>query len=263
MKLVALAKSLKPFLQKEVSLEGIYKEILTNKSIPFKSMLKPVDIIKLVFITKKVLNNEDPKETISKLNNNLFLFSTVEFGDSKQEEECEECYGDGRYDCRNCDSEGEEDCPECDGEGSFEVGDNEWEDCDECQGGGKVRCGECDGEGRVDCGYCDSNGYIDTDDYIPYTIGTFVSYDENLKNQIESLILRNDIEDPKFNSSRTFLLNLLDVPIKDGDTGDIKSDFENREFYLEVETDEAEESLIYGSNQIISSAFFNNLDKFK
>ena len=107
MKLIALAKSLKPFLQKEITLEGIYKEIFTNKSIPFTSMITPVEVVKLVFITKKVLNNEDPKEIMSKLDNGLFLFSTVEFGDSNQEEECSECYGDGRLDCSNCDGEGE------------------------------------------------------------------------------------------------------------------------------------------------------------
>lgn len=263
MKLIALAKSLKPFLQKEITLEGIYKEIFTNKSIPFTSMLTPVEVVKLVFITKKVLNNEDPKEIMSKLDNGLFLFSTVEFGDSNQEEECSECYGDGRIDCSNCDGEGEENCPECDGEGSFEVGDNEWEDCGECHGGGKVTCNQCDGEGRYDCDYCDSNGYISIDDYIPYDLGGYISYDENLKNDIQARLLRNDIEDPKFSSKMTFLLSVDQVGIKEGETENIKLEFENREFYLELITDDVYGSLIYGNNRVISSQFDTEpLEKF-
>ena len=251
MKLIALAKSLKPFLQKEITLEGIYKEILTNNSIPFKSMLTPVEVVKLVFITKKVLNNEDPRTIMSKLDNNLFLFSTVEFGDNTQEEECEECYGDGRYDCRNCDGEGEEDCPECDGDGE----DSDGHTCSECQGGGKVTCGECDGEGRIDCDYCDSNGYVSTDEYVPYDLGGYISYDENLKNEIQSRIMRNDFEDPKFNSKMTFLLSVDQVEMKEGESESIKPEFENREFYLEIITDDVYESLLYGNNRIISSQF--------
>ena len=54
MKLIALAKAIQPFIQQGITLEAVYKEILTNTSLPFKTMLKPIDLIKLVFIAKKI-----------------------------------------------------------------------------------------------------------------------------------------------------------------------------------------------------------------
>ena len=84
MKLIALAKAIQPFIQQGITLEAVYKEILTNTSLPFKTMLKPIDLIKLVFIAKKISNNEDPAEIMSEFDNNVFIFSTVEFGDNNQ-----------------------------------------------------------------------------------------------------------------------------------------------------------------------------------
>jgi hypothetical protein len=92
MKLIALAKAIQPFIQQGITLEAVYKEILTNTSLPFKTMLKPIDLIKLVFIAKKISNNEDPTEIMSQLDN-LFVFSTVEFGDNNQTIDCQECMG--------------------------------------------------------------------------------------------------------------------------------------------------------------------------
>ena len=42
MKLIALAKAIQPFIQQGITLEAVYKEILTNTSLPFKTMLKPL-----------------------------------------------------------------------------------------------------------------------------------------------------------------------------------------------------------------------------
>ena len=251
MKLITLAKSLKPFLQKQTTLEGIYKEIFTNKSIPFISMLSPVEIVKLVFITKKVLDNEDPKEIIPKLDNGLFLFSTVEFGSRNQEEDCWECDGDGRVECVACDSEGEVSCDECDGSGE----DSDGNTCEECQGFGQLTCNECGGAGRYDCITCGGDGVTSVYDYIPYDIGCYISYDENLKNDIQARLLRNNIENPEFRSKMTFLLSTEQVDIKEGQSEDIKPVFENREFYLQLITEDVYESLIYNGNRITSSQF--------
>ncbi len=50
MNLIALAKSIQSFIQKDATLEAIYKEICSNKLIPFKDFVKPVDLIKIVFL---------------------------------------------------------------------------------------------------------------------------------------------------------------------------------------------------------------------
>jgi len=258
MKLLALGKALQPFIQKNVTLEAIYKEILTNTSLPFKSILKPIDLIKLVFITKKISNNEDPTELISELDN-IFIFSTVEFGDDNQDIDCEECMGDGTYECRNCDGGGEEDCEECGGSG--EVGD-EGDACDECQGGGKVTCSDCDGEGQQECGYCDGQGHVPTNDYVPYDLSYYVSYDNQLKTTLEQKLLRNDTKEPIFNSKKTFLLAANEVGVKDGESENINDDFANTTHLLEISGDEVTEELVYGNGRIIPSGFYDDLDKF-
>jgi hypothetical protein len=258
MKLIALAKSIQPFIQKNITLEGIYKEILTNKSLPFASMLEPIDLIKLVFIAKKISEGEDPREIIPDLDTNLFLFSTVEFGDSNQQIDCEECMGDGSSECTWCDGAGEVDCDECDGSGEDEEGNS----CDECQGGGKVECNNCDGEGTQECGYCDGQGYNDTEDYVPYDLGYYVSYDENLKNTLQRKLLRNDTEDPEFNSKKTFLLAVNEVGVKDGDSESIDDNYANTTHLLEINSEDIENDLIYGNGRIIPSGFYDNLDNF-
>ena len=237
MKLIALAKSIITFLQKESSLEAIYKELFTNKSIPFISMLTPVETVKLVFITKKVLDKEDPREIIPKLDNGLFLFSTVEFGDNNQEEECMECDAEGRIVC-----------PECYGDGEID----------------NYRCFKCNGKGNIDCAFCD-DGYVSTDIYIPYDLNEYISYDENLKNDIQARLLRNDAEDPHFSSDMTFLLNVTQIGIRDGESEYISTKFQDRQFYLNVITDDVPENLIYspGNSRVISKTQLDNTNSLE
>lgn len=258
MKLIALAKALQPFIQKNVSLEGIYKEILTNKSLPFTTMLKPIDLIKLVFITKKISNNEDPREMMTQLDNNLFVFSTVEFGSDNQTIDCEYCMGDGNYECTSCDGTGEVDCDECDGSGEDEEGDS----CHECQGGGKVDCNNCSGEGNEECDYCNGNGYTDTDEYIPYDIGYYVSYDTQLKTTLEQNLLRNDTEDPEFTSKKTFLLSVDETGVNEGQSESIRSEFAETTQLLEISDEDIAEQLVYGNGRILYSGFFDSLSEF-
>lgn len=258
MKLLTLAKAVQPFIQKNITLEGIYKEILTNKSLPFTTMLKPIELVKLVFLTKKISNNEDPREIMSQLDNNIFLFSTVEFGDNNQTIDCEECQGDPNVECTWCDGTGETDCDECDGSGEDEEGNS----CDECQGGGKVECNNCEGEGTQECGYCDGQGYNDTEDYVPYSIGYYVSYDETLKNTLQQRLLRNNTEDPVFNSKKTFLLSVNEVGVDEGHSESINDNFANTTHLLEVDDEEVSESLIYGNGRILPTGFFDSLSEF-
>ena len=77
-------------------------------------------------------------------------------GDGKVE--CGECYSrsarrsTGKVKCDDCDGDGDIDCPECDGKGQIDG-----EDCSDCSGKGKVDCSDCDGDGEVDCPECDGD----------------------------------------------------------------------------------------------------------
>jgi hypothetical protein len=258
MNLITLAKSIQPFIQKNSTLESIYKQACTNTSLPFKNFLKPIDLIKVVFMAKKISNGDDPREILTELDNNMFLFSIVEFGDDDQSISCERCFGDGAILCRECGGSGESDCNECGGSGE----DEEGHFCPECDGAGEEQCSECGGTGSEDCSECNGQGYEETNDYVPYTISYYVSYDETLKNNIEEKLLRNDTENPKFNYSKTFLLAIDEVSAQNGDSGSIKNKFANTTHLLEINTEEASEDLVYGNNRVIPSGFYDDLDKF-
>jgi hypothetical protein len=258
MNLITLAKSIQPFIQKNSTLESIYKQACTNTSLPFKNFLKPIDLIKVVFMAKKISNGDDPKEILTELDNNMFLFSIVEFGDDDQTIPCGTCFGEGSRECNTCGGTGETDCDDCDGTGEDEEGNA----CDYCQGGGMSECIICDGSGVEDCSECNGNGYEETNDYVPYTINYYVSYDETLKNNIEEKLLRNDTEDPKFNYSKTFLLAIDEVSAQNGNSDLIKNKFANTTHLLEINTEEASEDLVYGNNRVIPSGFYDDLDKF-
>jgi hypothetical protein len=259
MNLIALAKSIQSFIQKDATLEAIYKEVCSNKSLPFKDFVKPVDLIKIVFLAKKVSNREDPKEIMSELNNNLFLFSTVEFEDNNQELDCEKCLGDGKVTCTSCNRDGMEECNMCGGSGEDEYED----DCDYCHGWGRVECTNCNGTNTQKCSKCEGNGYYFTEDYVPYEIGYYVSYDETFKTTLEQKLLRNDTEEPILNSKKTFLLSIKFIEPKNGESENIKGIFANTTHLLDVNTEDVSENLIYENGKISPTGFYIDLDKFK
>ena len=258
MKLITFAKALKPFIKKDYSLEAIYREICSNSSIPFKSILKPIDLIKVVFLAKKYLDGEDLTKIISELDNNIFIFSTVTFESNEQTIDCEVCLGDGSVTCRNCQGSGEMNCDDCDG-----TGENDEDDaCDYCQGGGEVECVFCDGDGSRSCDNCDGKGYNDTTEYVPYEFNYYVSYDESLKITLEQKLLRNNTEEPGYNFKNTFLLSIDSVGVNEGDSESIDNNFENSTHLLEIITENVSDDLIYGNDRIIPTGFYNELDRF-
>lgn len=258
MKLITFAKALKPFIKNDYSLEAIYREICSNSSIPFKSILKPIDLIKVVFLAKKYLDGEDLTKIISELDNNIFIFSTVTFDSNEQTIDCEVCLGDGSVTCRNCQGSGEMNCDDCDG-----TGENDEDDaCDYCQGGGEVECVFCDGDGSRSCDNCDGKGYNDTTEYVPYEFNYYVSYDESLKITLEQKLLRNNTEEPGYNFKNTFLLSIDSVGVNEGDSESIDNNFENSTHLLEIITENVSDDLIYGNDRIIPTGFYNELDRF-
>jgi len=258
MNLTAVAKSIQPFIRKNSTLESIYREVCSNKALPFKDFLKPIDLIKVVFMAKKISNGEDPEDILTEFDNGVFLFSTVDFLDDDQTIPCETCFGEGNRECNTCGGTGETNCDYCDGTGE----DEEGIPCDYCQGGGMSECIICDGSGVEDCDNCGGRGYEETDEYIPYSINYYVSYDETLKNKLTQKLLINDTEDPEFNFGETFLLAVDEVEPPDGDSGRIKNEFVNTTHLLEINTEEPSEDLIYGSNRVIPSGFYDDLDRF-
>lgn len=78
-------------------------------------------------------------------------------GDGKVE--CGECYSrsarrsTGKVECDECSGSGDVDCDECDGKGEVDG-----ESCSDCSGKGKVSCSDCDGDGEMDCPECDGDG---------------------------------------------------------------------------------------------------------
>lgn len=78
-------------------------------------------------------------------------------GDGKIE--CRECYSrsarrsTGKVECDECSGSGDVDCDECDGKGEVDG-----ESCSDCSGKGKVSCSDCDGDGEMDCPECDGDG---------------------------------------------------------------------------------------------------------
>jgi len=259
MNLIALAKSIQSFIQKDATLEAIYKEICSNKLIPFKDFIKPVDLIKIVFLVKEVSNGKDPRKIMSELDNNLFLFSTVEFEDNNQELDCEKCLGDGKVTCTSCNRDGMEECNMCGGSGEDEYED----DCDYCHGWGRVECTNCNGTHTQKCSKCEGNGYYFTEDYVPYEIGYYVSYDETFKTTLEQKLLRNDTEEPILNSKKTFLLSINFIGAKDGESENIKGIFANTTHLLGVDDEDISENLIYKNGKISPTGFYIDLDKFK
>jgi hypothetical protein len=261
MNLTAVAKSIQPFIQKNSTLESIYREVCSNKALPFKDFLKPIDLIKVVFMAKKISNGEDPGDILTEFDNGVFLFSTVDFFDDNQTIPCETCFGEGNRECNSCGGTGEVNCDDCDGTGE----DEEGIPCDYCQGGGMSECIICDGSGVEDCDNCNGKGYEETDEYIPYTINYYVSYDETLKNKLTQKLLRDDTDisvNPTFNSGETFLLSVDEVEPPDGDSGRIKNEFANTTHLLEIITEEASEDLFYGNNRVMPSGFYDDLDRF-
>lgn len=86
---------------------------------------------------------------------------------------CSECYSrsarrsTGRVECENCGGDGELDCPECDGKGEIDgescsdCNGSGKRDCPDCDGDGEVECPDCSGDGDIECSNCDGDGRID------------------------------------------------------------------------------------------------------
>jgi hypothetical protein len=287
MNLISISRAIRPFMDDtNLSLESIYRVIMSNSYIKdIRELMKPSQIIKLVFIADAVYQEKDVESLINELNSNLFIFSVVEFGEINNSiecnscnesgnEVCEDCYGGGLVSCDNCggegtvncsecDGDGTVDCPDCNGDGVDEEGDecgncdgrgkitcdycegNKEITCDDCKGEKDVTCQNCDGTGNVQCYYCNGDGVTYTNEFLPYDVYEYASYDQNVLSTINT-VERKDFELNK--TKKTFLLNTITVNAGDEDTDEIDQTHEDGVFLLNVVTGDIDEVLYKNKN---------------
>lgn len=285
MRLINIAKSIKPFLNSNVIPSAVYKEIISNNNIDFLNQIltNNSDRILLCFLSSLYVNGvEINSELANNIKNNLFLFSVIEFGDQENDIECsvcegngtlscEECYGNGYITCNECGGSGEVSCEKCDGSGEIEVEDEEYEKCDQCEGSGEVTCNECDSEGNKDCYQCDGSGNEDcyecdgrgtiwSDEYLPYEIFIYASYDSKLKDLIQYKIERNENIPPgKQLGNKVLLLNTINVSAGEDECKNVNFDFKDKTYYGGIITDDIDSELYMRKNSFISVHDFEYL----
>jgi RecJ-like exonuclease len=152
------------------------------------------------------------------------------------------------------------DCPECDGDGR-QMGDGEWEDCEECDGSGEIECSECggdgrsscdecDGRGRLDCEECDQRGEIESDTKVEYTLETFLSWNNDLKNLAE--IRMNTQEGFNYDEFEDLInKNSLKISTRT-ENGELESWMEGDTYYIYDLNDEGEDLEFNSTYNIVS-----------
>ena len=197
------------------TLNQLFIYINTNKTLQQFTHNFPLEtVLKLTFYIDAVKKNLEKKQVDWSINNNLYTFDVICFGDAPGDIDCDDCKGSGYDSCGYCGGDGEESCDYCDGTGKVETEDDEGnsdeEDCDYCDGRGYLECDYCGGNGDEDCRNCDGNGYV-TDYYeVPQiTVITYISYDLNLEAEIEGFLSEmKEVEDTQFADNYPVLFTL-------------------------------------------------------
>ena len=275
MKLINIARALYS-LAKVDDLQSLYQFFMKSKHLsPYKNILSPTEIIKVVFLAYEIAHKRNPEALLPQLNN-LYIFSIILFGDNENWVNCEYCAGDGNVNCGDCYGTGYVDCDECDsgkvtcdtcdGYGGLE--DNET--CPDCGGRGNNKCEHCDGEGEIECEYCygtgqndcpdcNGEGEIETDEYVPFDVVLYASYDKNLRTSIERSMVRNEefLTTPKWN--KTFYLTIKSEKAGEGDTDMVDQKFTKTEYINGIdETD----NLVLINERIIDNDLLEIHPKF-
>jgi len=197
------------------NLNQLYIYINSNKTLQQFAHNFPLETtIKLVFFIDSIKKNIERKYIEWSVNNNLYVFDVVCFGDSPGELECDDCGGSGYENCDSCGGGGEDSCYHCDGTGKEEVEDDEGnpeeEDCDYCDGRGEITCGDCGGDGSVDCYKCSGEGTVEDIKEVPHiSVVTYIAYDLNLGAELEGILSNaEEVEDTKFPTNYPVLFTM-------------------------------------------------------
>jgi hypothetical protein len=200
------------------NLNQLFIYVNSNKTLQQFTHNFPLETtIKLVFFIDSIKRNLERQYVEWSINNNLYSFDVVCFGESPGEIECDDCGGSGYDTCSSCGGDGEDSCYHCDGTGKQEVeddeGNTEEEDCDYCDGRGYESCGDCDGSGSEDCYKCSGDGNItDVEDVPQISVVTYISYDLNLGAELDNILSNTeDVEDTKFPTEYPVLFTTDDV----------------------------------------------------
>jgi hypothetical protein len=227
----SVAKSIQPFVKGggQISTEGIYKLMMTNEHLSFiRQMFSVENIPLLVFVTYEISKGNDYPNIVDEIRNNLFYFNIFEFGDTQNDIDCYECGGEGRVDCSDCDGTGLITCNDCDGTGL----DDEEYTCQTCDGEEKIECEWCGVDGRNNCDECDGSGTLTFYNEIPYDLNYCVSYDKELKVDLDQTIMRNEpININHTQNSKTLILNIERISVgQSSDTEEISKNYANDEY---------------------------------
>ena len=223
-----IAKSIQPFVKGkgQITTEGIYHLIMRNEHLSFIEQIFSIeDIPVLVFVTHEIATGNDNPKIVGEIKNNLFYFNIFEFGDTENRVDCPQCGGEGRVDCNECDGTGSVTCNYCDGEGV----DEEGETCDTCDGEGNVECEWCGGNGREECYECNGMGSTTVYDEVPYELNYCVSYDRELKVDLDQTIMRNEpININPTQSSKSLILSIDTINVgENSNTEEISKNYAN------------------------------------
>lgn len=207
-KLIIIAKKLSLSIKTDLVYE-ISNTLQQNKGtfLPMVSVLSAIDFVKLVYLVSLIKQGETNFEAILwRIENEGFTFALGSVLDDKVRETCGSCGGNGQIDCSVCDN-GELECDSCYGSGEDEEGDT----CGDCDGSGNLECDYCDGSGYEPCDDCDGDGDIVQSDTYEVSIEYFFSINEELKTELLSLQVYDEIESDDIaeyrKTNQTFILN--------------------------------------------------------
>ena len=200
------------------NLNQLFIYVNTNKTLQQFTHNFPLETaIKLVFFIDSIKRNIERQYVEWSINNNLYVFDVICFGESPGGVECDNCSGSGYEDCISCGGSGEDSCWHCEGTGKEEVeddeGNTEEEDCEYCDGSGELTCGDCNGDGSESCNTCDGDGEVgDIKDVPSISVVTYITYDLNLEAELEGLLSNTeDVEDTKFPTNYPVLFTTEDI----------------------------------------------------
>ena len=114
------------------NLNQLFIYVNTNKTLQQFTHNFPLETaIKLVFFIDSIKKNIERKYVEWSVNNNLYVFDVICFGESPGGVECDNCSGSGYEDCGSCGGSGDDSCWHCEGTGKQEVEDDEEQDEEE------------------------------------------------------------------------------------------------------------------------------------
>jgi hypothetical protein len=276
--IVVFAKMVTKFYDGDLSPYEILILISRHEGLKFLiKMLNSRELLVVCFLVPLIKSGEYIKGHEHIINNYLFSFMEIHFGELSDEMSCPDCYGDGYIscsecngtgyvECGNCDGSGNETCPDCSGDGE----DSEGEMCGNCEGEGTLVCNDCGGHGQESCQYCDDGTYschecngtgkITTDEHIPFVTIEYYSYNPKLREKIKELY--NSKEPLTKDIPKMFLFKLYtsEYDHNDRETKDIDIEYQNS---VRIGSIDENPTISYSSGDRFHSTLDLDIERFE